>query len=241
MKTVVLLSGGLDSTTALALMLSRGDEVRALSITYGSTHEMRELASAAQVCAYFGCTHQVVGLPPSVFRGGYSALLGESEIPDAEYQDVETEGPSPTVVPFRNSNLISIAVSIAHANGMEKVVFSGHATDHAHWAYPDCSPEFVGAMTTAVYVGTMGEVRLVAPFIWMTKTEIVELAAELKAPLHLTRSCYRDQEFACGTCPTCIERVKAFREAGYIDPIFYSDFPDDGLYILELRQFPCIQ
>lgn len=222
MKAVVLLSGGMDSTTALAKCLQQGmEEVLPLSVRYGSTHEAAESMAAEQVANFYHLPRYVVTLPPDIFSGGASALLGESDIPEEEYHDITKETPSVTVVSFRNANLISAATAIAEAHGFDQVWVAMHQTDFSGWAYPDCSPEFVGAMAAAIYVGTMHKVRLVTPFLWNTKAEIVMEAAELEAPLQLTWSCYRGGNHHCGECPTCKERIKAFSVAGYIDPVEY--------------------
>lgn len=224
-KHVVLASGGMDSTTALALAIaaSSPEEVMALSFLYGAKHGHREYDAAFAIAQYFGCVLHSVTLNHTVFEGSGSALLGESEMPNDEYQVPEEDGPSPTVVPFRNAVLISNAVAIAESIGATNVIFSGHASDHEHWAYPDCSPEFIGTMIGAVYAGTMGKVRLTAPFLWVEKATIVSFAATAVAPLHLTWSCYEGKELHCGTCPTCRERLRAFNVAGYIDPVEYAN------------------
>ncbi len=233
MKAVVLVSGGMDSATALGQALSDGaEQVIALSVRYGSLHQDAESRAAVQVVDWYNrllygaalpvVEHRVLELPSQVFAGGHSALLGETEMPHADYQDVEHEGPSETVVPFRNANLISLATAIADANDYDKVYVAVHANDHNKWAYPDCSPEFMGAMANAVYVGTMHKVRLVFPFIWMTKADIVTRAAVVGVPLQHTWSCYQGGDVHCGVCPTCKERLAAFFEAGYADPVEYA-------------------
>jgi 7-cyano-7-deazaguanine synthase len=219
---LVLLSGGLDSATALALALSQGSHVAALSIQYGSVHSDAEGKAAHAVAGFYDLPLEILTLPTSIFRGGNSALLGESNIPNEEYHDPEKETPSATVVPFRNANFIAAAVAQAEARGFEEVWMAVHATDHGGWAYPDCSPEFIGAMAAAVYIGTLRKVRLVAPFINMSKGDIVKVGTQLNVPYHLTWSCYRGGDLACGECPTCLERLKAFRDAGVEDPIKYQ-------------------
>lgn len=233
MKAVVLLSGGMDSATALAkaTMQMGVEDILALSMAYGSTHQAKELLAAEQVSLWYNIPRRVVTFDPAIFKGGGSALLGEGEIPTEEYHDITKETPSATVVPFRNANFISAAVAIAEAHGFDQVWVAMHQTDFAGWAYPDCSPEFVGAMSAAIYVGTLHKVRLVTPFLWNTKAEIVATAAELEAPLQLTWSCYRGGEKHCGECPTCLERIKAFQIAGFVDPVEYLKSPDWGSQI----------
>lgn len=249
MKAVVLLSGGLDSTTALYQAISDGaKEIIAVTANYGSLHADMEIAAAEGVVDYTYMNegsvveiHHIVTRLPNVFSGGHSALMGDVPMPDKEYNDVETEGESLTVVPFRNANLISIATTMAEVHNYSKVYAGMHASDHNRWAYPDCSPEFLGAMANAIWVGTIGRVRLVFPFVWMTKAEVVTRGVLLGAPLHLTWSCYRGGMVHCGTCPTCIERIAGFAEAGWKDPVQYAEHPMilDGLEeVPEWSQLP---
>lgn len=244
MKAVVLLSGGMDSTTALAQALVDGAEkILAVSVKYGSKHNAAEGQSAKAVVSYYASLgvdiEQVTfELPSEIFKGEGSALLGEIDMPALTYKEIqESEGPSPTVVPFRNANLLSIAAALADARGYDMVYIGAHAEDAHNWAYPDCTPEFLGAMANAIYIGTYQRVRLAFPFIWMTKSDIVQRATELLAPLGLTWSCYSpvwvdarigetDVEEAhfehCGKCPTCVERANAFASLGYRDPVTYA-------------------
>jgi 7-cyano-7-deazaguanine synthase len=148
--------------------------------------------------------------------------MNEAFMPHQTYQEInESVGPSPTVVPFRNANIISVCTSVAAAQGYDEVYIATHATDSHNWAYPDCSPEFMGAMANAIWVGTYGKVRLKTPFTWLTKDDIIERAYELCVPVQLTRSCYEATEAACGVCPTCVERIAAFQNQGWIDPVDY--------------------
>jgi 7-cyano-7-deazaguanine synthase len=231
MKAVVLLSGGLDSSTALYQAIVDGaDEVMAVSIKYGSKHQERETDAASAVVFAAGTQFaedvivesRTVQLP-KIFTGGHSALMGDVEMPMEVYRDYESgEGESITVVPFRNANLLAAATTIAEVLGYDRVYAGMHATDHGTWAYPDCTPEFLGAMANALYVGTLGRVRLVFPFIWMTKADVVTRAVLLDVPVGLTYSCYEGRDKHCGQCPTCLERIKAFQEAGYKDPASYE-------------------
>jgi len=219
----------LDSATALYQAKSEHDQVAAVSFTYGSLHESRELTAAMSVADAAEVDHIVQHIPDDLFRGAGSALMGETSMPNGEYNEAfSPEGPSPTVVPFRNAVLISMATAIALTNGYDRLYAGMHASDHNRWAYPDCSPEFLGAMANAVYVGTMHEARLVFPFVWMTKANVVARAHLLGVPAFLTYSCYRGRQLHCGTCPTCIERIKAFREAELRDPVHYEEEVDWG-------------
>lgn len=236
MSAVVLLSGGIDSATALALALKDHTDVMAVSFRYGSLHETQEMAAAQRVAEYYDASHRTVQLDTSIFKGAGSALLGETKMPEGSYKDgMSAEGPSPTVVPFRNSVLLSLASAVAFANGYQRVYAGMHASDHTTWAYPDCSPEFLGAFANALYVGTLGEVRLIYPFVWMTKMAVVKAAAGLFVPAQLTYSCYTGQAIHCGKCPTCTERIKAFMGAGYRDPVPYDTVVDWGV---DTREWP---
>lgn len=239
-KILVLCSGGMDSTTALALTINQvgRENTTMMTFDYGSTHATKEMGSAWAIAKYFNVHQQKVLLPSKIFKGGGSALMGDSEIPKAQYQDPLREGPSSTVVPFRNAVLLSVATAYAQTHGISGIVFSAHATDYDRWAYPDCSPEFVGAMTAAIYAGTMGKVRLQSPFLALTKAGIVAIAADIAAPLELTWSCYRSNPLHCGECPTCIERIKAFHAAGYHDPVDYTDDRDFDFPHKDLKEFP---
>lgn len=235
MKAVVLFSGGMDSATALYQANRDGaKEIAALTMFYGSKHQDAEMKAADKLIKHTNgrrnfpsaINHYHVELNESLFLGAGSALMGEQEIEHSEYEDYEAgQGPSNTVVPFRNGNLISAATAFAVSGGYDRVYTAVHASDHGQWAYPDCSPEFMGGMAAACYVGTLGAVRLVTPFIWMTKSEIVIRAASMEVPLELTWSCYEGGDVHCGTCPTCTERLQAFHAAGYEDPVAYLKRP----------------
>lgn len=224
MKHVVLFSGGMDSATALTMAQQSplSEEVVALSIHYGSRHNDAEFEASRKVCSYLGINRVEVALPPDLFHGAGSALMGDSDVPNEEYHDPEKESPSATVVPFRNANLISVATAFAESRGFDRVWVAVHASDATGFAYPDCTPQFMGPMAAAVYIGTHRKVSLMVPFQWMTKAEIVAKAAKIGAPLQYTWSCYRGRVLHCAACPTCLERIKAFQQAGYIDPVSYD-------------------
>ena len=125
-------------------------------------------------------------------------------------------------MPFRNGIFTSIATAHALQVGVDTVMIGVHAEDSRNWAYPDCSTEFVGAMSCAVYIGTYQKVRLVAPLVNFTKADVVRESARVFSPIHLTRSCYTGKVHSCGVCPTCRSRLEAFRSLGMIDPIEYE-------------------
>lgn len=223
MKAVVLLSGGLDSTTAMFQAIDDGyEEIHAVTADYDSKHNDREIKAASKLSTFYAQEHIIVDMP-NIFKGAGSALMGEIEMPHFTYGELaEAEGPSPTVVPFRNANLISAATALAVVRGCTAVYVGMHAEDARNWAYPDCTPEFLGAMANAVHVGTYHSVRLVFPFIYMMKQAIVTRAALLRVPAGWTYSCYEGREKHCGRCPTCVERLEAFNRAGYRDPVEYE-------------------
>jgi 7-cyano-7-deazaguanine synthase len=222
MKTLILLSGGLDSATLLAQLVHEKHDIHAIQFGYGSTHQEAETEAAEQIAEYYGVGLEQIELPAILFAGGQSSLLGQSSMPDESYRNLDVEGPSSTVVPFRNGIMIASAVAIANSRGFNNVAVAVHANDYAHWSYPDCSPEFIGAMSASIYTGTYHEIRLLAPFLWKTKADIVKLAMSFNLPAELTWSCYQGHLAACGVCPTCRERIAAFKEAGHVDPADYE-------------------
>lgn len=235
MKALVLFSGGMDSTTLLTQVVREGFSlVHAVSFYYGSKHGRRELQAANEVWNNIAELAKIkriqllqtfTSLTPDVFDGAQSALAGDMiDMPHMTYEQLmDEEGPSPTVVPFRNAYLISAATAMAASRGYDYVYVATHATDAHNWAYPDCTPEFLGAMSNAIYIGTYHQVRLMYPFVWMRKEDIAKLGGTIGAPLHLSYSCYEGGEKHCGVCPTCIERKEAFRLAGLGDPTEYNN------------------
>jgi 7-cyano-7-deazaguanine synthase len=228
-KAVVLHSGGLDSSTCLAIAVDEhgADEVVALSMWYGQKHT-REIDAAIAVAAHYGVTHDEIGLPSELFRGSGSALLPDDgrEMPQMSYEELsEQVGPSPTYVPYRNGALLSLAAAYALARGAEELYFGAHSEDAHNFAYPDCTPEFIGAQAAAIYIGTYHKIRLVSPLMWMTKAEVVATGINYDVPFELTWSCYEGGEVACGLCPTCQGRIHAFAENNMDDPIPYAMAP----------------
>lgn len=224
-KALVVLSGGLDSTVCLSVAAHKHDEVEAISFDYGQKHTA-ELEHAAMVAKYFNARHQVVQLP-RVFAGTTSTLVAANNIdnPRMSYEEIDEvvgENVSPTYVPYRNGNLLSMAAAQALVVGADYLYAGMHAEDAANWAYPDCTPEFLGAMANAIYIGTYRKVRLITPLQWLDKAGVVSLGIEYNAPFHLTLSCYDGVEPACGTCPTCVGRIRAFQSLGLMDPIQYA-------------------
>lgn len=223
-KALVLCSGGVDSTTLLAMAVRDygADSVYALSIFYGQRHE-REIASARAVASHYGVEQRFLDLG-AIFADSDCSLLAHSTaaIPEESYADqlTHTGGkPVNTYVPFRNGLFLSSAASMALSLGCSAVYYGAHHDDWAGNAYPDCSPEFVAAMARAIDEGTDGELALKAPFVHDSKADIVARGLELGVPYELTWSCYEGGERPCGVCATCIDRTRAFELNGVVDPL----------------------
>lgn len=228
MKILVLSSGGVDSTTCLGLAVQEAgaDNVIALSIYYGQKHD-KELQAARAVAKYYGVERLELDLS-TIFAGSNCSLLKQSteEIPQESYAaQIEKTGGSPvsTYVPFRNGLFLSSAASIALSHGCEKIMYGAHADDAAGAAYPDCSLAFVTAMNQAIVEGTGGQLRLEAPFVSVTKADVVKTGLALGVPYGLTWSCYEGGERPCGHCGTCVDRIAAFEKNGVTDPLMKEE------------------
>jgi len=223
-KAVVLLSGGLDSSTTLGIADDEGYEVHALTFVYGQKHD-REIESAKKLAEHYGVKeHKIIEIPLKEISK--SSLLKEGEeIPDISDKDIGQEIPS-TYVPARNIILLSFALSYAESIDAEAIFIGANAVDYS--GYPDCRPEFYDAFQKAAEKGTKtgieGEpIEIRYPLIDMTKAEIIQKAEELGVPLKYTWSCYKGGKKACGRCDSCKLRLKGFREAGLEDPIRYEN------------------
>ena len=213
--TLLVLSGGLDSTT---LLYDYADSI-ALAVTfqYGSNHNKREAAFAKYHCDKLGIEHIEIDL---AFMGKYfksSLLDGADAIPEGNYDEDNMKS---TVVPFRNGIMLSVAAGLAESRGLKNVMMANHSGDHA--IYPDCRPKFVKAMTGAIEAGTYEGVKLVAPYTDITKADIVSRGAKLGIDYSKTYSCYKGGEHHCGVCGTCRERKEAFTLAGVKDDTIYD-------------------
>ena len=224
MKALVLFSGGLDSSTCLALAVKKygAENVVALSIYYGQKHN-KEIQAAEKLVKYYGVTWKILDLAP-IFADSDCSLLTQSdkEIPKETYAEQleETDGkPVSTYVPFRNGLFLASAASIALSNDCGVIYYGAHSDDAAGNAYPDCSTEFNDAMNRAVYLGSGGVLTIEAPFVGKTKAEVVKTGLELNVPYELTWSCYEGGDKPCGVCGTCRDRIAAFEANGIIDPI----------------------
>lgn len=225
MKILVLSSGGVDSTTCLAMAVAEvgAENVLALSVYYGQKHD-KEIQAAKKVAEYYGVERMELDLSV-IFAGSNCSLLKQSteDIPLESYaqQIEETHGEKPvsTYVPFRNGLFLSSAASIALSHGCSKIMYGAHADDAAGAAYPDCSVDFVNAMNQAIYLGSGNQLTIEAPFVSLTKADVVKKGLELGVPYELTWSCYEGGEKPCGKCGTCIDRQRAFELNGTVDPL----------------------
>ena len=221
MKAVVLLSGGLDSTVCMAVAKSNNYEVFPLSFNYQQRHSV-ELESARKVAQHYQVSRHLV-IENNMGEFGGSALTDQSiEVPNG---DLHRKDIPPTYVPARNLIFLSYALGYAEAIGAERIFIGVNALDYS--GYPDCRPEFINLFqqladySTKAAVQDKQRILIETPLIHLSKKDIVILGEQLAAPLHLTHSCYRGGEIACGTCDSCVLRLKGFAEAGIPDPITY--------------------
>lgn len=224
-KAVVLLSGGLDSTTSAAIARSEGYELYALSFDYGQRHR-KELDCARAVAKALGAARHEV-LPVPLGRLGHSALTDAAiEVPDAPAEPGAIGSTIPsTYVPARNTVFLSLALAYAEVVGAEAIFLGVNAMDYS--GYPDCRPEYLEAFQRVADLATRQGVegagpRLRAPLVEMSKADIVRAGLAHDAPLALTWSCYRGGPAACGTCESCVLRRRGFEAAGVEDPIPYE-------------------
>ena len=214
--SILILSGGVDSTTMLYDYKDR--IAMAISFDYGSNHNAREIPFARMHCERLGIRHITI---PLEFMSAYfhsSLLSGDDAIPEGHYAD---ENMKSTVVPFRNGIMLSIAVGMAESNDLQYVMMANHGGDHT--IYPDCRPEFVDAFNAAASAGTYNDVKLFSPYTNLTKAQIAARGKELGIDYSETWSCYRGGEHHCGRCGTCVERREAFALAGIDDHTVYED------------------
>lgn len=215
--TLVLLSGGMDSSTLLAHTMNDPEvgQVDAVFVDYGQRH-VRERESARLVASHYGVPLSELDLR-SFGASVKSALTSAgTAVPHGHYAEDTMVA---TVVPNRNATLLSAAAGIAASLGHARVCTAVHAGDHA--VYPDCRPEFIEALDVATVLGC--GVHVCAPFVEITKTDIARIGASLHVPYHLTWSCYEGGATHCGRCGTCVERAEAFSDAGVPDPTPYVD------------------
>ncbi len=221
MKTVVLLSGGMDSVTVFHHMLREGEVAAALSFDYGSKHNAREIPFAKLHAERAGVPQRTIDLAFVNECFASDLLRSGGEIPDGHYAE---ENMKRTVVPFRNGIMLAVACGFAESIGAEALAIAAHSGDHA--IYPDCREAFMQGMAAAMEEGTYARIRLLRPFITMDKAAIARRGGELGIDFAETWSCYKGGEIHCGTCGTCVERREAFLLAGLADPTVYLATPE---------------
>lgn len=222
-KAVIIYSGGMDSFTLLNILHAHEYDIHALSFDYGQRHRV-ELEYAETVCALLGVPHKVIDLSAlaSAVQGA-SALTGGVDVPEGHYAE---ENMKATVVPNRNMVMLSIATAYAVANGIGRVYTAVHAGDHD--IYPDCRAEFIEKMCATTQIANYEPVSIEAPFLDLTKGGILQKGEEQAGLTDLDYSnawtCYNgDGLIACGKCGACVERLEAFHEMGWRDPLEYAD------------------
>lgn len=217
MKSVLIYSGGLDSTVLLYKLSAENSVAEALSVNYGQK-QIAELDFAVQNCKKLGIKHTILDLSGVSGVFGKSALTDKNtDIPLAEYS---AENMAQTVVPNRNMLLLAFATARAIAVKAQAVAYAAHGGDHA--IYADCRPEFADALAKAIALADDSKIALLRPFVNMTKAEIVEQGAKLNVDFSQTWSCYKGGEIHCGKCATCLERKEAFVSANIPDPTVYE-------------------
>ncbi len=222
---VVLLSGGLDSATTLAIARSRGYETYALSFDYGQRHR-QELDAARNIANSVAAKeHRIIKIDNQIFAG--SALINDVDVPKSRSEEEIGRGIPPTYVPARNTIFLAHALAWAETIPAGHIFIGANAIDYS--GYPDCRPEFIALFETLANVGTKAgaegaRIQIHAPLIKLSKAEIIRKAVELNIDLSLTHSCYdpTPDGRACGECDSCQLRLKGFREAGVTDPIKYA-------------------
>lgn len=223
MKSVIILSGGLDSTVLATEAVASGNEVFALTFNYGQRHSC-EIEAAEAVAAKLGIPHKIINIPDLGMMGGSALTDNNIDVPEDEY---DVDNLKVTVVPNRNMIMLSFAVSYAISVGADRILYGAHSGDHA--VYPDCRKEFINAMKLAIAKCSFEPVFLSAPYQNKTKAEIVEIGINVGAPMDLTWSCYNGGHTPCGRCSTCRERAEAFKANNITDPalLFTDDFESD--------------
>ncbi len=216
-KVVVLVSGGMDSISALYDTAAQHHVISGLSFDYGSKHNHKEIPFAAAHCRKLDVPHRIIALEfvGQLFKS--NLLQSGGSIPDGHYEEQTMKQ---TVVPFRNGIMLSIAAGLAESVEARALVVAAHAGDHA--IYPDCREAFMKSMADAISVGTYSGIQLLRPFISMTKAQIARRGHELGVDFSQTWSCYKGGEIHCGACGTCVERREAFMLAGLPDPTVYA-------------------
>lgn len=219
-KTIVVLSGGLDSTTLLYKIVSESYDprnVKAISFNYGQRHS-KELEMAKETCKKLGVEHRIEDLTNLKGLLSGSALTDDIEVPEGHYAD---ENMKATVVPNRNAIMANIAIGWAVALDFDRVALGVHAGDHA--IYPDCRPVFIKALAVLAEVANYKAIEIYTPFLYFSKGQIISAGKQFNVDYSLSWTCYKGEQKACGKCGSCVERKEAFEVNGMEDPLIYEE------------------
>jgi 7-cyano-7-deazaguanine synthase len=218
-RSIILVSGGMDSCVTAAIAAGESESLAFLHVSYGQRTEARERRAFNEIADHYQVKDRLDVSIEYLAKIGGSSLTDESIVVSEADLD-STEIPT-SYVPFRNANMLSIATSWAEVIGASAIYIGAVAEDSS--GYPDCRPEFYEAFQQVIEAGTKPStiIEIRTPIIHLTKAEIVRKGIELTAPLHLTWSCYRSEDLACGTCDSCALRLRGFEQAGVADPIPY--------------------
>ena len=217
MQTVLIYSGGVDSTTLLYHLLGDGHEVKTLAVDYGQRHHI-EIDCAKNIAQCLGVELEVADMKGiSHLLGGSSLTSPDLAVPEGHYAE---ESMKQTIVPNRNMIMLAVAVGWAISHKYDTVSYAAHGGDHA--IYPDCREEFAQALDKTIQLADWHQVSLHRPFVEMTKADIIKMGAKLDVPFEKTWSCYKGGKLHCGCCGTCVERREAFYLSGVNDPTSYE-------------------
>jgi 7-cyano-7-deazaguanine synthase len=222
---IILVSGGMDSCVTAAIAKAENQEIAFLHVSYGQRTERRERKAFNDIADFYNIEKR---LDVSI---EYLAKIGGSSLTDASIEVAEANLESKEIptsyVPFRNANMLAIATSWAEVLKADLIYIGAVAEDSS--GYPDCRPEFYAAFEKTIEIGTKPDtdIKIKTPIIYLSKAEIVKKGVELGAPLHLSWSCYRSEDVACGTCDSCALRLRGFANANVKDPISYAAFESE--------------
>jgi 7-cyano-7-deazaguanine synthase len=216
MKSLVILSGGMDSAVCLASAVKLYDNVETITFDYGQKHD-REIVRAKLLSKHYAVKNHLIELKDLTKH--FRTSLGkdsELEIPSTTSNEIPS-----SYVPMRNTIMLSIAVGIAESNDIDFVIYGANAIDYS--GYPDCRPDYVSAYNSLLDKAVAGkQIKIKTPIIDLKKSEVVQLGNSLNVPFELTWSCYRGRELSCGKCASCEYRLKGFKEANEKDPLEYE-------------------
>ena len=216
-KVIISLSGGMDSATLIAYLLNSSFDVSSVSFFYGSKHGKYECECAKKIAKFYGIDNCILDLSFFMMQFSSHLLKRGGEIPEGHYSNLSM---TKTIVPMRNIIFASILSGIAMSKKYDYVSLGVHAGDHA--IYPDCRPDFCKSLDLSIYLSSDKSIHLLTPFLYMNKTEILKWGLSHNVPYNITRTCYKDQEIACGKCGSCNERLEAFKLCQIIDPLNYE-------------------